>query len=484
VADSSLRDEGSYAINLEGLGPISPGATPLVKGGIVDGAIETGIDAKQFVVDAAAGDKVQLTGTARARTGTFRARFHLWGPGGEDLGYFDAAGGATNVRQIDSLPVTGRYMVEVTDSGIDDAGTFGIGLETISPPSPDALALSDGVTASGAIARPTEIRQYTFDADAGDDLSLVGTALAKAGSFRARFHLWGPGGEDLSYFDAASGQTNTGAWADLPFTGTYVVTVLDTGLSATGTFTLRAGGVRPTPPAISKLLAAPAPSAGAGADVTLTAKGVASTAAKVAFYRESNGTPGLQAGKGGDALVRTDTRASDGWRAAFSTRPLSAGAYTYYARAFDASGRAGNTVSAGHRLTPPAAGGAADRAGVDATDPTAAASSAGLFTVYRKGQARANVSIVLQLTGTATYADDFTLAVTGAKAWAYDPSTRRLTVTLAAGARSAFVRVDAIADKASEAAETVKLTVLAGTGYGPDAGAKAATVKVLDRPAF
>ena len=37
------------------------------------------------------------------------------------------------------------------------------------------------------------------------------------------------------------------------------------------------------------------------------------TVTSVSFYRESNGTAGLQTGSGGDLLLGTDTVGSDGW---------------------------------------------------------------------------------------------------------------------------------------------------------------------------
>ena len=82
--------------------------------------------------------------------------------------------------------------------------------------------------------------------------------------------------------------------------------------------------------------------AAAGATVTLAASGVTDPdgrVAKVSFYRETNGTPGLQAGgAGGDALVGSDADGSDGFKATFSTAGLAARAYTYYAQATDDRG--------------------------------------------------------------------------------------------------------------------------------------------------
>lgn len=92
-------------------------------------------------------------------------------------------------------------------------------------------------------------------------------------------------------------------------------------------------------PTIESVTGAPDPATPADG-VTLTANGVTATRAiaGVSFYRESNGTAGLQTGAGGDTHVGNDTSASDGWTVTVSTDGLAPGAYTYYAIAEDVSG--------------------------------------------------------------------------------------------------------------------------------------------------
>jgi hypothetical protein len=84
-----------------------------------------------------------------------------------------------------------------------------------------------------------------------------------------------------------------------------------------------------------------------GQDILLQATGVADpfdSAGRVvcvAFYRESNGTAGLQTGTDGDTLVALDEDSADGWSARASTADLPARTYTYYAQATDNEGAAG-----------------------------------------------------------------------------------------------------------------------------------------------
>ena len=90
-----------------------------------------------------------------------------------------------------------------------------------------------------------------------------------------------------------------------------------------------------------------------GGSVTLTANNVVDVdggIASVSFYRESNGTAGLQAGAGGDVLVGTDASGAGGYSVAASTAGLPDGTYVYYAVATDDDGAASNVVTATGRV--------------------------------------------------------------------------------------------------------------------------------------
>lgn len=105
-------------------------------------------------------------------------------------------------------------------------------------------------------------------------------------------------------------------------------------------------------------LAASAATVQAGNPLRLTAGGVSDgdgNLTGVSFYRETNGTPGLQisVGASGDTLLHTDTTAGDGFFADVNTSGLTAGSHTYYAVARDAAGLSSGTVSATSSITVP-----------------------------------------------------------------------------------------------------------------------------------
>ena len=79
----------------------------------------------------------------------------------------------------------------------------------------------------------------------------------------------------------------------------------------------------------------------------------ASDVARVNFYRESNGAPGLQTGPSGDTLLGGDHDPAGGYAVIVNTHILAPGTYTYYATAVDAVGAVSNVASTTQSVLPP-----------------------------------------------------------------------------------------------------------------------------------
>jgi hypothetical protein len=102
-------------------------------------------------------------------------------------------------------------------------------------------------------------------------------------------------------------------------------------------------------------LTASAYSVPTGTAITLSANNVqeiSGTVSRVAFYRESNGTGGLQTT--GDLLLGNGTLSGTNWTLSTSTAGLAAGDYTYYAVAYDSASVASNIASTIVTVQPPA----------------------------------------------------------------------------------------------------------------------------------
>jgi hypothetical protein len=205
-----------------------------------------------------------------------------------------------------------------------------------------------------------------------------------------------------------------------------------------------------------------------GTSVTLAAASVTdagSTITGVTFYRESNGTTGLQTGTGGDTLVGTATLSGSTWTLTASTTGFAAGTYTYYATASDAAGVTSSAVSATLKVTVPvpnpiigaftispstvATGGAITLAAASVTD---AGSTITGVTFYRES----NGTTGLQ-TGTGGDSLVGTAALVGST-WTLTAST----VGFAAGTYTYYATAtDAAGITSSAVSATVKVTASA-----------------------
>src|SRR5438093_142222 len=104
-------------------------------------------------------------------------------------------------------------------------------------------------------------------------------------------------------------------------------------------------------PHIGSADAAPNPIAPGGA-LTLTARDVTGTIDELDFYRESNGSAGLQTAT--DTLVDFATPGAGGIYSATDPAPFTPGAYTYYAIAYSDAGQKSNVVTFQNTVeTPP-----------------------------------------------------------------------------------------------------------------------------------
>ena len=111
----------------------------------------------------------------------------------------------------------------------------------------------------------------------------------------------------------------------------------------------------------------------------------------------------------------------------------------------------------------------------DAPNASEAGPANGSLTVSRTTTS-GSLAIALSWSGSATFASDYALSVSGGTL-----SADRATLTLAAGVASAQITITPVADGATEATETVVLSVLAGAGYSVGAPASA-TVSIADAP--
>ncbi len=226
-------------------GPItvSPGdqGGPLTNGAIHTGEILQG-DVDVWTFTATAGERIAVHIGEIAETDDFRPWIRLWSPTGATL---ESTSGLAAAAIDDVVaPVTGTYLVLVAsfDSGVDGAGTYRLtmahtpGPITVSP-GDQGGPLTNGAIHTGEIVQG-DVDVWTLTVTAGHHITVNINETSDPNDFRPWIRLWAPNGATLgSASGLTSAQINN---AVAPVTGTYLVLVgtLDSGLDATGTYSL------------------------------------------------------------------------------------------------------------------------------------------------------------------------------------------------------------------------------------------------------
>jgi len=238
VRDDNFTETGSYTIGLEGLKPISPAPSAVVKGGIVSGDITARTEKDQWAFTGNAGDRIQLITTSTATQSGFSAFTDLYAPSGTRVTGFWAG---NNVEL--TLPETGTYMLQVRDDNYVETGKYTIGFEGLKPLSPGSTSLVKGGIVSGTIALRTEKDQWTFTGNAGDRIQLISTSTATESGFSAFTDVYAPSGSRITGFWAGNNVEFT-----LPETGTYMLQVRDDNYFETGKYTIGLETLKPFSP--------------------------------------------------------------------------------------------------------------------------------------------------------------------------------------------------------------------------------------------
>lgn len=154
-----------------------------------------------------------------------------------------------------NLPADGAYLVRATRYGFahgPSAGAYTLIIETDAAPSGPQMApprpLQPGVPVSGALDLQTVMRRYTFQAQAGQQVTLA--VLRTGGTLVPELTLRGPDGSPLASGVAGPAPQEVRIEpVALPADGPYTVEVTLGDLSTTGTYRLLATVAPPAVPA-------------------------------------------------------------------------------------------------------------------------------------------------------------------------------------------------------------------------------------------
>jgi hypothetical protein len=230
----------------------------------------------------------------------------------------------------DHLPVVADYSIAAVTTGTPTIGAFVANPASVTVGTTTTLTASN-VTETGGSGSITGVNFYresngTSGLQIGSD-TLVGAGTVSGTTWTISASTTSLSAGTYTFYAVATDSNGKSS--------TVASTTLTVTAAATGT------------PTIGAFVANPA-SVTVGTATTLTASNVTETGGSgsitgVNFYRESNGTSGLQIGS--DTLVGAGTASGTTWTVSASTTGLSAGSYTFYAVATDSNGKSSAVVS-------------------------------------------------------------------------------------------------------------------------------------------
>lgn len=243
ISDAGQDATGGYSIGMEQISPISPNPTSLLFGDITAGAINNPIEKDQFTFDAEALATIDLALTSQPTSGGFEPMAELFAPSGNRVTYWYLSNGPQRI----TLPEeTGTYMLQIADAGLAATGKYTIGYEGIHQISPNPVSLVMGGITAGTTWRAIEKDQFVFNADGPTTIDLVVSSAAKSGDFEALAELFAPSGNRVTYWYTSNGSQRI----TLPDEqGQYMLMISDSGLDATGNYSIGFEGLNPFSPA-------------------------------------------------------------------------------------------------------------------------------------------------------------------------------------------------------------------------------------------
>jgi hypothetical protein len=234
VNANDLVATGSYSLSVACIRPPSPDAVPIGYGDLVNGSLAAAqVDLYTFTGAANEFITVTLALTAGFPNVPQAPRVCLIAPSDSIVDCFDARPG--NQRNY-TLEESGTHVLRVNANNFVTSGSYALGLESIRPPSPDAVPIGYGDLVNGSLAA-AQVDLYTFTGAANEFITVT---LALTAGFpnvpqAPRVCLIAPSDSIVDCFDARPGNQRNYTLGE---SGTYVLRVNANNFAATGSYSV------------------------------------------------------------------------------------------------------------------------------------------------------------------------------------------------------------------------------------------------------
>jgi uncharacterized protein YjdB len=220
---------GSYSLSMSCIRP-SPDAVGIGYGDLVGGSLASAqVDLYTFTGTASEFITVTLARTSGFPSFGQEPRVCLIAPSDTIVECFDA-----NAQRNYTLGESGTFVLRVNANNFVTTGSYALGLESIRPPSPDAVGISYGDLVGGSLAS-AQVDLYTFTGTASEFITVT---LARTSGFPSfgqepRVCLIAPSDTIVECFDANAQRNYT-----LGESGTFVLRVNANNFVTTGSYAL------------------------------------------------------------------------------------------------------------------------------------------------------------------------------------------------------------------------------------------------------
>ncbi|MFT3785808.1 MAG: SdrD B-like domain-containing protein [Tepidisphaeraceae bacterium] len=140
------------------------------------------------------------------------------------------------------LATAGTYVIQIRDNNVTEAGTYQIGLESISPATADAITFTKGTTQAGTISSGADTDLFKFTG-AANEVVRIALADTAASPFYPEADLIAPNGAILGTVFRGTQTAFTLATA-----GAYLLQVHDNNFTEAGSYSIGLEGIAPISP--------------------------------------------------------------------------------------------------------------------------------------------------------------------------------------------------------------------------------------------
>lgn len=134
------------------------------------------------------------------------------------------------VLSYDNLPLSGNYMIQVTEANGGEGGVFGFSVQLIAQSC--SIPVNCGDDISGQLANWGGMEAYRLSAEAGDNLLVQ----LRFGNTPPLLYLYQPDGLLLDSLIGNTGELGELFYEDLPMSGEYIIVATSKGMAAPGAF--------------------------------------------------------------------------------------------------------------------------------------------------------------------------------------------------------------------------------------------------------